>query len=300
VSPIPPKTLPVLYADDYGYHYGNVWYRGRFTATGAETTVALNAITGKRGNYLVWLNGHYLGTANGGVEADADAPVNPDPGPGNFPIPAGLLRPGQPATLSVLVANMGDNDDWIADDTRFKQPRGLVGASVVGGTGPISWRIQGALGGENLTDPARGPLNTGGLFGERAGWHLPGYRDGGWARASAASISPAGPGVSWYRGTFRLDLPSDQDVSVALRFGGTPASTYRVQVFLNGWNVGLYLGAQSPQRDFVLPAGLLRQRGTNSLALAVTATDADAPSQISLVALGNVRGGVPVQTVAAP
>ncbi len=55
LSPYPPVTLPVRYADEYGYHYGNVWYRGRFTATGAETAVKLNAITGRRGSYLVWL-----------------------------------------------------------------------------------------------------------------------------------------------------------------------------------------------------------------------------------------------------
>ncbi|GAA0388928.1 beta-galactosidase [Microbispora corallina] len=136
-SPLKPAAPPVLYADDYGFHYGDVWYRGRFTATGAETGVSLNAITGKRGNYLVWLNGRYLGAAAGGVEADADGP-NPAPGPGHFAVPSGLLKPGQTATIAVLVQNMGHNDDWTADDNRFKQPRGLVAASVDGSTAPIS------------------------------------------------------------------------------------------------------------------------------------------------------------------
>jgi beta-galactosidase GanA len=305
VSPIKPVTLPVLYADEYGFHHGNVWYRGRFTATGAETTVSLNAITGKRGVYLVWLNGRYLGSAIGGVQADSDPPVNPDPGPGDFTIPAGLLAPGRTATLSVLVENMGHNDDWIADDTRFKQPRGLVGASVTAPAGsatPISWRIQGARGGENLVDPARGPLNTGGLYGERSGWHLPGFPDGWWRRtASPATGSPA-PGVSWYRTMFRLDLPRGQDVPVALRFGGAASGGYRALIFLNGWNVGQYLGDASPQRDFVLPAGLLRERGANTLALAVIAPSAGAgrSGPVSLVALGNQRGGVRVGAVAAP
>lgn len=161
-SPHPPKTLPVLYADDYGFHYGNVWYRGHFTATGAETRIDLNAITGRRGNYLVWLNGRYLGSAAGGVQADSGdqwTPPNPDPGPGRFDIPAGLLRPGAGNVIAVLVANMGHNDDWIADDLRFKQPRGLVAASV-GGT-PVAWRIQGTAGADRL----RGPLSTGGLYG---------------------------------------------------------------------------------------------------------------------------------------
>jgi beta-galactosidase GanA len=298
-SPYVPKTLPVLYADDYGYHYGDVWYRGHFTATGAESTVDLNAITGKRGVYLVWLNGRYLGAANGGVEADSDPPVNADPGPGHFAVPPGLLRAGHPATLSVLVTNMGHNDDWIADDLRFKQPRGLVGAAIAG-AGPIGWRIQGARGGETLTDPARGPLNTGGLFGERAGWHLPGFRDAGWARGSTAAA--LAPGVTWLRGTARLNLPAGQDTPVVLRFGGPASSTWRAQIFLNGWHVGQYLGTLGAQRDFVLPAGLLRTGGTNTIALAVTATTAvpGGIGPVGLAGVSTVRGGVPVWTVAAP
>jgi beta-galactosidase GanA len=290
-SPLPPKTLPVLYAGDYGFDYGHVWYRGRFTATGTETAVSLNAITGKNGIYQVWLNGQYLGVANGGVQADSDPPVNPNPGPGDFAIPAGLLQPGTAAVLSVLVENMGHNDDWIADDNRFKQPRGLVGASVAGSTAPISWRIQGN---RVRADPERGPLNNGGLFGERAGWYLPDTSDRNWARISSPAAGPLAPGVTWYRDGFRLDLPRDQDVSVGLRFGGDTGRPYRVLIFLNGWNVGQYTNNLGPQRDFVLPAGLLREHGENTLALAVIATGASpgGPGPVSLVALGNQRGGV--------
>ncbi|MEV0614172.1 beta-galactosidase [Nonomuraea sp. NPDC050404] len=286
-NPHQPKTLPVLYADDYGYHYGNVWYRGRFTATGAETRVDLNAITGLRGNYLVWLNGRYLGTAAGGVQADSGdlwTPPNPDPGPGRFDIPAGLLKPGQDNVLAVLVANMGHNDDWIADDLRFKQPRGLVAASV--GTTPITWKIQGTAG----TDKLRGPLSTGGLYGERTGWHLPKYRDKAWKEA--APDAALAPGVTWYRTSFRLDLPKGQDVPIGLRFGGDPSPAYRVLIFLNGWNVGQYGGDIGPQRDFSLPAGLLTEHGANTLALAVTAGQpTSGPGPLSLFTYGNVRGG---------
>jgi beta-galactosidase GanA len=298
-SPIKPKTLPVLYADDYGYHYGNVWYRGRFTATGAETAVSLNAITGRRGIYLVWLNGRFLGSANGGVQADSE-PVNPDPGPGTFTVPAGLLRPGAPATLSVLVENMGHNDDWTADDVRFKQPRGLVGAALTGAAPPITWRIQGARGGERLVDPVRGPLNTGGLYGERAGWHLPGYPALFW-RPSAPS-APVRPGVTWQRTTFDLRLPARQDTSVALRLAGNGDARYRVLIFLNGWNVGQFGAGVGPQHDFVLPAGLLRHQGRNSLALAVIAQDAvpGGIGPVQLVSAGTQRGGVPVTDVRSP
>jgi hypothetical protein len=299
LSPLPPKTLPVLYADGYGYHYGSVWYRGRFTATGTETSVALNAITGRRGNYLVWLNGRYLGSAAGGVEADSE-PNNPDPGPGTFPIPDGLLTPGSEAVLSVFVQNMGHNDDWTADDNRMRQPRGLVGASVTGTTAPITWRIQGARGGEDLVEPARGPLNTGGLFGERNGWTLPGYPDRSWFRVGSLDGAAVPPGVTWYRTSFRLDLPTGQDTSLALRFGDTPPDGYRLGFFLNGGNLGAYGGDIGPQTDFVLPAGLLRGHSANTLAIAVIAEQRSTLGPMSLTAAGAQRGGVAVSTVPAP
>jgi beta-galactosidase GanA len=296
-SPLKPKTPTVLYADDYGFHYGDVWYRGHFTGTGTETKVSLNAFTGRRGSYLVWLNGRYLGSAAGGVQADSDAPVNADPGRGDFTIPAGPVRPGSPAVLSVLVENMGHNDDWTADDNRFKQPRGLYGVALPGSTAPISWKIQGARGGEDLTDPARGPLNNGGLYGERAGWHLPGRPDDSWTRGAPAQVAP---GVTWLRTTFGLDLPKGQDVPIDLRFGGPVGPGYRVQIFLNGWNLGQYGGDIGPQTDFALPAGLLRRHGRNTLALAVVARQAASPAPVSLVAAGDSRGGVPVSDVPSP
>jgi beta-galactosidase GanA len=307
-SPLKPKTPAVLYADDYGFHYGDVWYRGHFTATGDERTVSMNVFTGKRGSYLVWLNGHYLGSAAGGTQADSDAPVNPDPGHGDFTIPAGLLTPGSTAVLSVLVGNTGDNDDWTADDGRFKQPRGLYAVSVTGPTGSdgshtassepaIAWRVQGTRGGEKLTDPVRGPLNNGGLYGERAGWHLPGLADGSWTEGVPARIMP---GVTWQRTTFRLDLPKGQDVPIVLRFGAPPIDGGDVRIYLNGWNLGRYGSSVGPQTDFTLPAGLLRTRGDNTLALAVVARADVAPPDVSLVALADERGGVPVSDVPSP
>lgn len=277
-SPVPPVTLPVLFAGDYGFDHGHVWYRGHFTATGTETAVNLNAITGKNGVYQVWLDGRYLGRAAGGTQADSDAPVNPAPGPGTFPLTG--LRAGQPAVLSVLVENLGHNDDWTAEDMRFKQPRGLVGAALAGSDAALTWRIQGAD--RHATDPVRGPLNTGGLYGERAGWHLPGGGGPGWG----APRDP-GPGVSWYRTTFRLDLPRDQDVPVALRFTGT--GPYRAQLYLNGWNLGRYTADLGPQHDFVLPAGPLREHGPNTLAIAVVALDESTWDAPELAVLANHR-----------
>src|SRR5205823_1954546 len=50
-------SVPVLATDEYGFHHGDVWYRGRFPASGKETAVTLNAATGNQGVYAAWLNG---------------------------------------------------------------------------------------------------------------------------------------------------------------------------------------------------------------------------------------------------
>ncbi|MFD0822827.1 beta galactosidase jelly roll domain-containing protein, partial [Micromonospora zhanjiangensis] len=115
------------------------------------------------------------------------------------------------------------------------------------------------------------------------------------------SARPLDAGVSWLRTSFRLDLPAGQDTSVGLRFGAAPPAGYRVLLYLNGWNLGQYGADIGPQTDFVLPAGLLRGHGDNTLALAVVA---DRPGgklpPVSLVTLGTQRGGVPVRDVPSP
>jgi hypothetical protein len=217
-------------------------------------------------------------------------PANPSPGAGKFTIPAGLLPAGKPAVLSVLVQNMGNNDDWTAEDSRFRQPRGLVGAAV-DGVPAISWKIQGRA----RVDPVRGGLNNGGLFGERAGWSLPGYRDGSWPAATFAV--PAG--VTWLRDDFTVDLPRGQDTSVTLRFGDAIPQGYRTIIYLNGWMLGQYGAAIGPQTSFVLPAGVLRQNGRNTLALAVIAERPATVTPPQLAVAGSQRGGVPVRDVAS-
>jgi hypothetical protein len=106
--------------------------------------------------------------------------------------------------------------------------------------------------------------------------------------------------VTWYRTQFPLDLPSGQDVPIALRFGGTPGTGYRVLIFLNGWNLGQYGRDIGPQTDFALPAGLLRDHGTNTLALAVIAQRSATVAPVSLATEGSALGGVPVTDVYSP
>jgi hypothetical protein len=280
------RAMHGLTVDGYGYHHGNVWYRGHFTGASGQTQVSLTATTGVSGAYAAWLNGTYLGSAAGGTAA-------------TFAFPTGLIRTGKDNVLAVLVDNAGHNEDFRADDTH-KQPRGLTAASVAGASS-VDWRIQGNRGGEAPIDPARGPLNNGGLGGERAGWSLPGFPDSAWPAVSLPHQSGA-PGVGWYRSTVTLDLPAGQDTPIALTITDDPARHYRALLFVNGWQVGRYVNDLGPQHTFPIPEGILRPRGTNTIAIAVWSLDAATAGlgTVSLTVQGRLAGGPTVGTVASP
>ncbi len=248
-------SLPVLYADDYGFHTGNTWYRGRFRATGKEKGVHLVSDSGGGAQaFSAWLNGTFLGSSTTG---SAD-----------FSFPAGSVKAKGDNVLSVLTVNMGHEEDYNSTNGN-KTPRGLTGASLVGAPlTSVTWRVQGVRGGEDLQDPVRGPLSTGGLYGERAGWSLPGYPDGKWNRVSLPTADTR-PGVSWYRTDVTLDLPRGQDTSLGLTFTDEPSRKYRATIFVNGWQVGNYVNYLGPQHTFPVPDGILDPNGRNSVAIAV-------------------------------
>jgi hypothetical protein len=144
-------------------------------------------------------------------------------------------------------------------------------------------------------------MNAGGLFGERTGEFLPGFPDESWQRVALPHADPL-PGVAWYRTTFSLEIPRDQDVPISLRLGAAPGVHDRVLIFLNGWNVGQFVSDLGPQTDFVLPPGILRSDGENTLALAVWSPVAGQGGlgQVSLVAKGNYATGLHIGDVPAP
>lgn len=275
----------VLDTDEYGFHEGDTWYRGHYTPDAVGSTVEVTVKTGTAGHALVWLNGRYLGAQGDGTATHT--------------VPAGLTEPGRPAVLAVLVRNMGQYEDW-SSDGRSKGGRGLADVDIAG-AGRVDWRIQGALGGPEPQDTARGLYNNGGLYGERVGWHLPGAPDTSWDRTGA--LKSARPGVRWYRTTARLDLPKGADTAVGLRIGddSAKADKYRVQIFVNGWNTGQYVNNVGPQKEFVIPSGFLKAQGENTIALAITAEQTGVgPDSVELVNQGTVLGGVAGAQNAAP
>jgi beta-galactosidase GanA len=294
----PPAGQPVLTADDYGFHQGDVWYRASYSGASAATTLSFNYGGGGAGMLQAWLDGVYLG--QNVLAAGQSAP--PTTGTATFTIPTSLRTDG-PHTLAVMVRNDGHNEDGGVNDAP-KEGRGLIAVKMTGAdqaavTPQITWRVQGDLGGEDIADPVRGAENNGGLFGERHGWYLPGFPDGGWATATVPAAT-ALSGTAWYRATFNLHIPSADDASLGLTIGdpSTPRSTanYRALIFVNGWNMGQYIANVGPQHTFVIPNGVLDPDGNNTLALAVTSDGGpgNGLEKVALTNLGTVRGGVPV------
>ena len=300
----PPAGEPVLTADDYGFHQGDIWYRGTYSGAGTATTIQIHYGGGGAGMLQAWLDGVYLGqnVLTSGVSSP------PTTGTVTFAIPTGL-QTNATHTLAVMVRNDGHNEDGGVNDAQ-KEGRGLISVqmqAVAGATvnAPISWRIQGNLGGENIADTARGIQNVGGLYGERLGWYLPGYPDGDWTTTTVPA-STAMSGTAWYRTTFGLHIPRVDDASLGITIGdpSTPQSTadYRALIFVNGWNMGQYIADVGPQHTFVIPNGVLNADGQNTLAIAVTSNggSGNGLEKVALTNLGTVRGGVPVTTDPAP
>ncbi|MEU1044554.1 beta-galactosidase [Streptomyces sp. NPDC005897] len=291
-----PDGQPVLFADDYGFHYGDVWYRGRLTGAAGLESVSLSYRTGAHGLLMAWLDGEPLGSHRPRGTGDGKGTWTAT---ADFRLPRALrARGGEDGgpVLSVLVRRTQRGQD------AYRSARGLASARFEGASPDVRWRIMGAA----APDPVRGPLNTGGLYGERHGWHLPGYDDGAWEPGApvAAPDEDRRQGVTWYRTTFRLDVPPETDASVGLTVGGTRARDVRVQVFLNGWNLGEYVGGDTgAPHTFVLPNGILRTRAAaNTLALAVLSggDTPPGPGPVRLELLGSAAGGVPVKPVPSP
>ncbi|MFI5800959.1 beta-galactosidase [Streptomyces sp. NPDC051677] len=291
-----PAGQPVLFADDYGFHYGDVWYRGSFDGARGIDSVVLDYSTGTQGLLMAWLDGRPLGTHRMPVPSASQSGWGTWTATAAFTVPEDLRTQGG-HVLSVLVRRMQhDQDGWAADT--HKAARGLTAVKFTGTAPAVTWRIQGEAG----SDPVRGPLNAGGLHGERHGWHLPGLSTGqGWEETGFPR-SVRRQGVDWYRTTFRLGVGHGVDASIGITFTDDPTRAYRVQLYVNGWNMGQYINDVGPQHTFVIPNGILRTKGRNTLALAVLSdgTTPAGPGDVSLTLLGRAAGGVTVTPVDSP
>jgi beta-galactosidase GanA len=301
---MPERGQPTLSMSDYGFHHGDVWYRGRVDVKDGNTNqLELFYGGGGAGMIQVWVDGRFLGQHD--LDVGRSFPETTD----SVKFALRDLRPG-PHVIAVMVRNNSHNWDLMADDAH-REARGLISASLTSKGGqryavPIAWRIQGNRGGEDIADKLRGPINNGGLYGEREGWYLPmaGRADAnaGWTRARVGDAPPA-PGTYWLRTSFRLDLPKGHDIQLGLAFGDATkprsARENRALIFVNGWNMGQFIAHIGPQRTFVIPPGILDPNGENTIALAVSSDGKaeNALEPVKLVTLRAVRGGVPLDVI---
>lgn len=144
-----------------------------------------------------------------------------------------------------------------------------------------------------ILTPYAGPMNEGGLYGERLGWHLPGYT----VPKSAGRESPldgvAGAAGRFYTTTFMLDLDTDLDVPIGLQLGASANTSAVVQIFMNGYQFGHYLPHIGPQTLFPFPPGIINNRGENRLAISLWALTEEGASlsEVELVAYEAYRSG---------
>lgn len=273
----------VLDSNHYGFYEGSVWYRGTFTATKADPYLYLQGnggsgvpSQGKNPAFMqVWVNGVYAGAYDA---AGNWAKVS---------VPAGTVKNGDKVTVAVLVNNLGQNLDW-SDDGLSKQNRGLFDVAIEGST--ATWKIHGAdadFAAKAATNPSGTLYNNGGLGGEKAGFHMPGFDDSKWAKADNLH-SPAG--VTWYRARVKLNLPANQDTAFRLDINSSRFSSLgdraQATLFVNGWNTGVYIGDRGPQTSFTIPAGFLNPNGENVISIAVAAKeDGMGPDSVTLRAV---------------
>lgn len=273
----------VLDSNHYGFYEGSVWYRGTFTATKADPYLYLQGnggsgvpSQGKNPAFMqVWVNGVYAGAYDA---AGNWAKVN---------VPSGTVKSGDKVTVAVLVNNLGQNLDW-SDDGLSKQNRGLFDVAIEGST--ATWKIHGAdadFAAKATTNPSGTLYNNGGLGGEKAGFHMPGFDDSKWAKADNLH-SPAG--VTWYRARVKLNLPANQDTAFRLDINSSRFSSLgdraQATLFVNGWNTGVYIGDRGPQTSFTIPAGFLNPNGENVISIAVAAKeDGMGPDSVTLRAV---------------
>ncbi|CAH0003800.1 unnamed protein product [Clonostachys byssicola] len=267
-------TTPTsLYAGDYGFHSGSLLYRGHFNSSGGESSFSILTQGGDGFGHSVWLDSIFLGSWVGSAGIGSRNQT--------FDF-SEKLEPGTSHVLTILIDHMGLRDNWEADGEGMREPHGILEYALRSSCKrtDISWRMTGNIGGESYLDHSRGPLNEGAMFAERSGLHLPGAPFTSWEKGSPLQgLDQAG--VHIFGSAFNLSLPTGYDIPISLNIAnithsaleGGAVPNFRVQIFLNGWQVGKYISNLGPQSRYVLPEGILNHHGMNYLALTLWSLD---------------------------
>lgn len=279
LSPISPLSLPVLFSSDYEYYVGAKIYRGYFTSQNT-TSVNITCSGGLAFGWNAWLNGVLIGGNVGNASLTTTSAV--------LSFPDSSLT--ELNVLTVVVDYHGHDETSTAKGV--ENPRGILGAQLLGANNStnatfVKWKIQGNAGGSANIDPVRGPMNEGGLYGERMGWHLPGFNT-----ENLLSSSPLdgliSSGIGFFVTTFNLDIDDNLDVPIGIELSSPMGTHARIMIFVNGYQYGKFVPQIGPQTRFPIPPGVINNRGSNTLAISLWAqTDAGAKlDSIELFAYG--------------
>ncbi|OJA15263.1 hypothetical protein AZE42_10788 [Rhizopogon vesiculosus] len=281
----------VLYGCDYEYCENVVLWRGHFNATESTKSVNLCINGGEAFAATIWVNDVFLNTSYGNSTNNQNILEETDD---KFYFPPGSLLYGKEKdnVITILQDNMGLNESGAVIDEE-KSPRGIRGFML--NTGDFGeWRVQGKVGGyTNYLDKVRGVLNEGGLYGERMGWHLPGFNTSSWVwRDISEGLPNATAGVGFFVTTFDLSVSEGLDVPMSFTFDDT-SQPYRAQLYVNGWMMGKRVSNLGPQYRFPVHQGILDYNGINTVAVALWAMEPAAITPtLRLTVDGVYEGGV--------
>lgn len=258
-----------LYAGDYGFHAGTNVYRGHFNATGSEASFALLVAGGYAFSTSLWLGDQFIYSNTSNTSVDNSQHI--------YNLSTVTLTEGKEYIFTAVILNNGLDHSWLGQD-EIKAPRGVLGWNLLNDDGSstnLAWKLTGNFQGEDYIDTSRGPLNEGGLYAERKGYHLPGAPVSSWLSKSP-SEGVKSPGIGFFSSTFNLDLPSeDYDIPLSISLGNATAGNgaFRGQLYINGWQYGRFSHV-GPQYDFYVPEGILNYKGENTIGLSLWALDA--------------------------
>ena len=265
-SPVAPLTLPVLFSSDYGYYTGAKIYRGYFDGANS-TAVNITCSGGLAFGWNAWLNGVLIGGNIGNASLTTTNAV--------LSLPSSALKATN-NLLTVVVDYHGHDETSTAKGV--ENPRGILGAALVpsgtsNNTGFKLWKIQGNAGGSANIDAVRGPMNEGGLYGERLGWPLPSFvpTSPQFSRTSSPLTGLSSSGIEFYITTFHLNIDSDLDVPLGIELSAPAGTVARVMIWVNGYQYGKFEPHIGPQTRFPVPPGVINNRGLNTVALSLWA-----------------------------
>jgi hypothetical protein len=256
-----------LYASDYGFNVGTLIYRGTFTATGKETSISLSTQGGDAFAATVYLNSTFIGSYTGSSSSSSNTQTYTFPN----------ITTGAVYKLTVVIDNTGLEENVIVGLDGMKAPRGILAYQLfplLTSASTISWKLTGNLGGESYIDKSRGPLNEGGLFPERQGFHQPSPPSDNWSIGSPIT-GFTGATAKFFTTEFDLNMPHGYDTPLSLSYMNGSVTSWRAIIYVNGWQFGKIAGNIGPQTSFPVPEGIWNYAGSNTVAVLLWALTAD-------------------------